>query len=287
MPKVTKVSFVLVGLAACTWLIAATQVALWDVQPGFAHSSGLPSPSPTYDPLQVPVLPENASESEFGKYLYYFHCMPCHGDLGQGLTDDFRQVWVEDHQNCWGRGCHGGRPQDEGFPIPTVVPVVISEADALPRFGDFASLQNYLHDTHPPQYPGKLADHEYLALTAYLWESNQKLAVEDAKAAMVAITAVPLHPTWTLKSTSSPDPTGTPELAPTAAERLTQAAAASLEANSPDEQPLDEAALTSEGTSTGRGGIPEGLLLLTGGGVILLALILVGWSKRRRAGQAN
>ena len=258
MPKITKASFVIVGLAACTYLMAAGQAALLDIQPGLAHASGLASPSPTYDPLLVPVLPENASASEFGKYLYYFHCMPCHGDHGQGLTDEFRQVWVEDHQNCWGRGCHGGRPQDEGFPIPTVVPPVISEADALRGFGDFASLQAYLHDTHPPQFPGKLSDREYHALTAYLWESNQKPAVEEAMGALVAVTAAPPHPTWTPKLTASLDPTGTPEVAATAAIRPTQAAAANLEADSPQLQPPEEAAPPSQRRSSGSGGLPGG-----------------------------
>ncbi len=132
------------------------------------------TPTPTYDPLKEPELPENPSEIEYGEYLYYYHCMPCHGDLGQGLTDEFRQVWVEDHQNCWARGCHGGKPRDEGFPIPTYIPGVISEDDALPGFISINDLNTYMHQTHPPQYPGGLADDEYHALTAYLWARNNK-----------------------------------------------------------------------------------------------------------------
>ncbi len=133
-----------------------------------------PSPTPTYDPLATPALPPNPSNIELGEYHYYYHCMPCHGDVGQGLTDAFRQVWEEDHQNCWGRGCHGGRPKDEGFPIPTFVPMVISKNDALRSFQTYDQLLSYLVQTHPPQYPGKLEDREYQSMTAFLWASNNK-----------------------------------------------------------------------------------------------------------------
>lgn len=136
------------------------------------------SPTPTFDPQPTPVLPENPTEIDLGRYSYFFNCMPCHGDIGQGLTDDFRQTWVEDHQNCWARGCHGGRPQDEGFPIPTVIPAVILDSDALPRYHTFEDLYNYLRITHPPQRPGKLTDDDYRALTAFLWEENRKAAPE-------------------------------------------------------------------------------------------------------------
>jgi mono/diheme cytochrome c family protein len=185
---------------------------------GLSFSGGAPAlepiigqstPTPTYDPLVTPDLPENPSQAEMGKFLYYFHCMPCHGDLGQGLTDEFRQVWVEDHQNCWERGCHGGRQEDEGFPIPTVVPMVISDGDALIRFQAFDALEIYLHDTHPPQYPGKLAADEYRDLTAFLWEANHKPFRPAASATSLAPEATAtkeILPTLTSRPPSPPSP---------------------------------------------------------------------------------
>jgi hypothetical protein len=155
-------------------------------------------PTPTYDPLATPVLPENPSAQDIGKHVYYYHCMPCHGDQGQGLTDAFRAIWEEDHQNCWGRGCHGGRERDEGFPIPTVIPAVILEGDALQRFASQDELVAYLELTHPPQEPGRLAVTDYESVVAFLWTANHKPAVANkptsSPTALVEPTRLPTQP---------------------------------------------------------------------------------------------
>jgi hypothetical protein len=123
------------------------------------------------DRLAEPVLPESPTQVDFGRSLYYFHCMPCHGDRGQGLTDEWRQVWVEDHQNCWGRGCHTGR-ELAAFPIPRFIPPVTGSAWALSRFQTADELFSFLRETQPPQRPGALSDDEYWKLTAYLLYEN-------------------------------------------------------------------------------------------------------------------
>ena len=135
-------------------------------------------PQPTPDVLDVPVMPENPTEIQVGEVVYYYNCMPCHGDHGQGLTDEFRQIWVEDHQNCWARGCHAGRIEDEGFPIPRVVPAVSNRPDKLLRFPQPQDLFAYLERTHPPQNPGVLSEDDYWAVTALLLSENQRLALD-------------------------------------------------------------------------------------------------------------
>jgi hypothetical protein len=204
-------------------------------------------PTPTYDPLATPALPENPTDFDLGKYLYYFHCMPCHGDLGQGLTDEFRSVWVEDHQNCWGRGCHGGRQMDEGFPIPTIVPMVISNQDGLPQFKDFEALQTYLHDTHPPQYPGKLKDEEYRQLSVYLWQSNAKPRLTETPIAT---------PTLLASATSATTPTIEPSSTPGAVKNL-----APLPAQPSKSQPSHD--------------FDSPAVLLIAGGILLTILLLI------------
>ena len=129
------------------------------------------SPTPTYDLFAQPPLPDNPTELELGRYLFWRYCMPCHGDKGQGLTDEFRAMWEPDHQNCWARGCHSGRYANDSFPVPTVVPPLV-RSDQLSRFADTQDLSAFLKATHPPEAPGSLTDNEYQALAAYLFMMN-------------------------------------------------------------------------------------------------------------------
>lgn len=86
--------------------------------------------------------------------------MPYHGDRFQGLTDEFRSLWVSNHQNCRARGCHTGRVDDKGFPIPRIVPAIISTTGKLPSFAPERLFQ-FLRTTHPPQHPGYLPEDKY------------------------------------------------------------------------------------------------------------------------------
>ncbi|HEY5270108.1 MAG TPA: c-type cytochrome [Anaerolineales bacterium] len=138
-------------------------------------STHTPIPTLTVDRLAEPELPRNPTQLEEGRHLYWLNCMTCHGDQGQGLTDEFRSLWVEDHQNCWASGCHTGRVGDVGFPIPHTIPAIISSTGDLPPFATADQLFEYLHTTHPPQHPGYLPEDEYWALTAYLLAENHRL----------------------------------------------------------------------------------------------------------------
>jgi len=144
--------------------------------------------TPGYDPLVEPTLPPNPSELDTGGNLYWHWCMTCHGDFGQGLTDEWRSVWEEDHQNCWGRGCHAGRPGDTGFPIPTIVPAI---ANGLPGFASLDELYAYLKDTHPPQHPGLLEDQEYRAIALYVFTMNQRGLDEPSATPSASATRAP------------------------------------------------------------------------------------------------
>ena len=137
-----------------------------------------PEPQPAPDRLEIPILPENPTELDIGRSVYYYNCMPCHGDRGQGLTDEWRQVWVEDHQNCWDRGCHAGRVEDEGFPIPKFVPAVSKIPGSLAQFTNHEELFAYLQVTHPPQQPGILSEDEYRAVTSFLLFENGRLPLQ-------------------------------------------------------------------------------------------------------------
>jgi len=47
-----------------------------------------PQPTPTIDRLATPVMPPSPQPADYGRQVYYLNCMPCHGDVGQGLTDE-------------------------------------------------------------------------------------------------------------------------------------------------------------------------------------------------------
>lgn len=138
-----------------------------------------PIPQPIADPLEIPVLPENPTQVDYGEASYYYNCMPCHGDQGQGLTDEFRAIWVEDHQNCWAVGCHGGRVSDEGFPIPRYIPPITSPITIQTHFPEAINLFTYLQATHPPQRPGVLTTEDYWALTSFVYYKNGLLPANE------------------------------------------------------------------------------------------------------------
>jgi hypothetical protein len=150
-----------------------------------------PSPTPEPDPLAIPVLPENPTPSDLGRVTYYYHCMPCHGDKGQGLTDQWRSVWVEDHQDCWSRGCHSGRPGDQGFPIPRFVPPVMSPFTSLTQFSSLDELASFLHTSHPPQSPGILDETESQDLAVFLAQGTPLGSTSTIGASAGAETASP------------------------------------------------------------------------------------------------
>ena len=166
---------------------------------GGPETVSVPTPQmPVEDRLAEPVLPESPTQVDIGRNLYYFHCMPCHGDRGQGLTDEFREIWVEDHQNCWGRGCHTGRTELSAFYIPRSIPAVIGTPQALGIFQTADDLFAFLRATQPPQRPGALADSEYWALTSFLLHENGRplpeteSGAEMSNAGLVVATLAPL-----------------------------------------------------------------------------------------------
>lgn len=156
-----------------------------------ANSIGLqpaPSLTPVLDRLATPVMPASPTPIDLGRMIYYLNCMPCHGDRGQGLTDEWRAVWVDDHQNCWARGCHTGREGDQGYPLPRTIPAVIGSLPILAHFLASDELIDYLRRTHPPQRPGALSDADYRNVAAFMWwASGRSMPAADQSARFAPI----------------------------------------------------------------------------------------------------
>jgi len=133
---------------------------------------GSTTASPTPDRLAEPTLPAVPSSADVGSQIYWLNCSACHGDRGQGLTDEFRQLYPPEDQNCWNSHCHGNVTYENGFTIPKVVPAVIGPG-ALKKFGTAANLFGFTKAVMPFQRPGALSDEEYYQILSYLLRENK------------------------------------------------------------------------------------------------------------------
>jgi len=126
---------------------------------------------PTPDRLAEPTLPPSPSQADYGAQVYWLSCLPCHGDKGQGLTDEFRETYPPEEQYCWERGCHGPDPYESGFTIPTTIPAVIAP-DAVSKFTDGAQLHAYIRAAMPFWKPGSLTEEDAWSVTAFILREN-------------------------------------------------------------------------------------------------------------------
>jgi hypothetical protein len=143
---------------------------------GGTASSGQQEVTPTNtlsatERLLKPTLPAEPSQADLGAQDYWLYCLPCHGERGQGLTEEFRQTYPPEEFNCWKSGCHGRSPYEFGFMLPTQVPAVI-EHSALAKFSDAAQLNSYIRAAMPFWNPGTLTEEEAWRITAFLLREN-------------------------------------------------------------------------------------------------------------------
>jgi hypothetical protein len=117
--------------------------------------------------LAEPPLPQNPSQADYGAQDYWLHCMPCHGDYGQGLTVEFRVLYPEAERNCWESGCHGKNPYESGFTIPERVPKIIGPG-ALSNYETAQHLFTFIRAAMPFQAPGSLEDETYWNIVSFL-----------------------------------------------------------------------------------------------------------------------
>jgi hypothetical protein len=134
--------------------------------------------TPTPDRLARPTLPAEPSQADKGAQVYWLTCLPCHGDRGQGLTTEFMETYPVEDRNCWESGCHGKRPYENGFTLPTTVPAVIGEG-TLRRFPNAAVFSSYIYAAMPYWRPASLTEEEKWQVTAFLLRENRQRLSED------------------------------------------------------------------------------------------------------------
>jgi cytochrome c5 len=192
-------------------LCLACSLAALVVSPAFAQSEPPPRMPPTPDRLAPPPTVYPPTQADDGAQLYYQICMVCHGDRGQGLTDEWRGVLDILDQDCWQSRCHASNHPPDGFVFPKAVPAVISPG-TVARFENGLELYTFLKTRMPWQAPGSRSDEEYWQLTAYLLRANgiqppDPLNAQNAASVMVRASLFPGQ----IPSESSPQKTVTPE----------------------------------------------------------------------------
>jgi len=177
----------------------------------FQEGTALLQTTPTPDRLAEPTLPASPSQADRGAQVYWLSCLPCHGDIGQGLTDEFRLTYPPEEQNCWASGCHGNQPYDNGFTIPKYIPPIMGPA-TLQKFSNAAALRSYIFATMPYWKPGSLAEEETWQITAFLLRENNLWPAHDELNASNANLILVGPPPAT--STPQPAPAYSPSASP-------------------------------------------------------------------------
>jgi Cytochrome C oxidase, cbb3-type, subunit III len=148
---------------------------LWYLTRAHAQTEPTPYPMPAMPTVQDRLAPPPTvyppTQADQGAQVYYQVCMACHGDHGQGLTDEWRQVLDVPDQNCWQSKCHAANHPPDGFVFPKYVTPVIAPG-LLTRFATAMDLYDFIKKEMPFQAPGSLMDDQYWQLTAFLIRAN-------------------------------------------------------------------------------------------------------------------
>jgi mono/diheme cytochrome c family protein len=143
------------------------------------QTSATPSPVPTRrmpgkviadDNWLILNLPPSATQVDYGQEIYRLVCSACHGDVGQGLTPEWRSTWAPEDQNCWQSKCHGENHPPEGFTFP--VAPAINNLTQRTNFPTALQLQAYIRAAMPWYRPGALTDERAWQVTAYVLKLN-------------------------------------------------------------------------------------------------------------------
>ena len=136
------------------------------------------------------------TQADAGAVLYYYRCMACHGDKGQGLTIEWRAQWDVEHQNCAKSTCHGPRHPPEGFQFPKNFAPALVGANTLTKYENAQALFNFISTRMPYQAPGTLSRDEYWQLVAFLLRERgvHVARVDEENASAILLNAPPKSP---------------------------------------------------------------------------------------------
>ena len=132
------------------------------------------TPTPTFDPTRLAQPPTvyPPAQSDIGAQTYWGMCMSCHGDRGQGLTEDWLNSFPLEERDCWQSGCHADDAPQNSFEIPqTGIPALVGTG-VLSRFSNSLELQRHILDNMPFGRAGLLPPEEAWTLTSHILQMN-------------------------------------------------------------------------------------------------------------------
>ncbi|MEM7345446.1 MAG: c-type cytochrome [Chloroflexota bacterium] len=141
----------------------------------------------------LPLTKTAFAAGEDGADLYQQWCSSCHGDRGQGLTEEWQATWPETKQNCWQSKCHASNHPPDGFSFPKDVPALIGP-ETLINFDTGYTLNAYVQHSMPYWAPNLLSDEEYKAITAFLIKANHEARGFSQPTESQDILALSIHP---------------------------------------------------------------------------------------------
>ncbi len=208
LPLMALVAMI-ITLGISSWISPGTIVPL---QQGTPTNVAIEMPPPTGDSWILVDLPEDATQLEYGAEVYRLVCKACHGDKGQGLTDDWRAQWAPEDQNCWQSKCHAENHPPDGFYMPHA-PAVVGQP--VRGFGTALSLHTFIAKYMPWHNPGSLTEKDSWSVTAYILKINEidpgpTLDAETAAKIDLSLIDPDLRPTTILPSSGELLPTQTP-----------------------------------------------------------------------------
>ena len=183
------------------YILLITLVSVF-IPTGAVSATGTPPPAPSPTPVMPPFLDRLAppptvyppTQASQGAQVYYLVCMACHGDRGQGLTQEWLSVLNPEDRNCWQSHCHASNHPNEGFKLPKTIPAIIGPGK-LDIFRTALNLHDYIQARMPWQAPGSLSKDQYWQLTAYLMRENGfepgEQALDPQRAAAINLGARP------------------------------------------------------------------------------------------------
>jgi mono/diheme cytochrome c family protein len=168
-------------IGALLLALAGFVVAVFGVsgEPVTAQMSTTPTPVPTRrmpgkigtgEDWIIIDLPPDAAQIDYGHEIYRLVCSACHGDIGQGLTPEWRSTWAPEDQNCWQSKCHAANHPPGGFILP--VAPAINNLTKRSTFPTALQLQAYIRAAMPWYKPGGLTDERAWQVTAYVLKLN-------------------------------------------------------------------------------------------------------------------